>query len=147
MKLSSRACYGIRALVELAAHWNQGPSLLRDIARGQGISLPYLARLMSPLVSAGVVRSTRGARGGVWLARPPREIALSEAITLLEGSTAPMECVNSSHGCPHSETCAPRDVWSSIDRAVTQVLSSTTLQDVLERQCDKERREETMYYI
>lgn len=146
MKLSSRACYGVRALADMAARWSQGPSLLKDIARKQGISLPYLARLMSPLITSGVVRSTRGARGGVWLARPPREVSLGEVVTLLEGSTAPMECV-SSNSCPHSETCAPRELWAEMDHVITRVLDATTLQDLVERQREKEQSEEAMYYI
>ena len=67
MRLSAKACHGTRALIELAQHWKQGPTLLKDIARKEKVSLPYMARLMAPLISAGVVRSTRGIRGGCWL--------------------------------------------------------------------------------
>lgn len=147
MKLSARACYGTRALVELATRWKKGPTLLRDIARRQNISLPYLARLMSPLVTAGLVRSTRGAHGGVWLAKPPGDIKLSEVVRLLEGPVSPMECVTNSDGCPQSDLCATRDVWSELERAMNRLLTSTTLQDLVEQQGKKEQSEEAMYYI
>ena len=67
MKLSTRGQYGTRALLELALHQGERPVLLRDIAQRQQISLQYLEHLISPLIAGGMVRSTRGARGGVSL--------------------------------------------------------------------------------
>ena len=147
MKLSTRGRYGTRALLELALRQGEGPVLLRDIAQRQQISLPYLEHLITPLIAAGIVRSTRGARGGVLLARPPEEIRLSEVIQLLEGSIAPAECVNNPEVCMRSEFCVTRDVWGELGKAMSGVLEATTLQDLVERQKGKERPEEAMYYI
>ncbi len=147
MKLSTRGRYGTRALLELALHQGEGPVLLRDIARRQQISLPYLEHLITPLIAAGIVRSTRGARGGVLLARPSEEIRLSEIIQLLEGSIAPSECVNNPEVCMRSGFCATRDIWSELKKAINGVLESTTLRDLVERQKRKEQPEEAMYYI
>lgn len=139
MKLSTRARYGTRALLDLAVHGGEGSVLLRDIAQRQQISLMYLEHLVTPLISAGIVRSTRGPRGGIWLAKPPQEIKLSEVIHLFEGSTAPVECVNNPETCPRSNFCVTRDIWDELKKAVNEVLESTTLQDLLERQKSKER--------
>ena len=139
MKLSTRARYGTRALLDLAVHGGKGPVLLRDIAQRQQISLMYLEHLVTPLIAAGIVRSTRGPRGGIWLAKPPQEIKLNEVVRLLEGSTAPVECVNSPETCPRSDFCVTRDVWGELKKAVNGVLESTTLQNLLERQKGKER--------
>ena len=147
MKLSTRGQYGTRALLELALHEGSGPILLKDIARRQQISLMYLEHLIAPLIAAGIVRSTRGARGGVWLAKSPEEIKLSEVIQLLEGSVAPVECLNDPKACSRSELCVTRDVWDELKRAIDGVLESTTLQDLVSRQKRKERSEEAMYYI
>lgn len=147
MKLSARTCYGTRALVELAQRWKQGPTLLKDIARSQSVSLPYLARLMSPLVAAGLVRSTRGVHGGIWLARPPHEVSLNEVIQLLDGPVCLRECVTDPGGCPRSDVCVARDVWSELDRTMSDLLASITLQDLVEQRAMKERSRETMYYI
>ena len=147
MKLSARTCYGTRLLVELARRWQQGPTPLKNIARRQKTSLPYLARLMSPLIAAGLVQSMRGVHGGVWLVKPPHKIKLSEVVQLLEGPVSPMKCVANSDSCPHSNLCATRDVWSDIKKAIDGVLESTTLQDLVERQKGKERSEASMYYI
>ena len=147
MKLSTRGRYGTRALLELALNWGGGPVLLKDVAQRQQISLHYLEHLITPLIAAGLVRSTRGARGGVSLARPPQEIRLSDVIQLLEGSIAPVECVNNPETCPRSDFCATRDLWSELKKAVDGVLESTTLQDLVERQKRKEKPREAMYYI
>lgn len=147
MKLSTRGQYGTRALLELALHQGEGPVLLRDIAQRQQISLQYLEHLISPLIAGGVVRSTRGARGGVSLARAPEEIRLSEVVRLLEGSSAPVECVDNPEACNRSELCVTRDIWDELKQAIDGVLESTTLKDLVERQKRKEQPEAEMYYI
>jgi Rrf2 family protein len=147
MKLSTRGQYGTRALLDLALHLGEEPVPLKDIARRQQISLPYLEHLITPLIAAEMVRSVRGARGGIWLAKPPQDIRLSEVIRILEGSIAPVECVSNPGTCPRSELCAARDVWSELEKAMDGVLESTTLQDLVERQKRKEGVEEMMYYI
>ena len=83
MKLSTRGRYGVRTLLDLALHQDEGLVLLKDIARRQEFSLAYLEHLIAPLIAAGLVKSTRGARGGVSLLKPPSEIKLGEAVQLL----------------------------------------------------------------
>jgi Rrf2 family transcriptional regulator, cysteine metabolism repressor len=147
MKLSTRGRYGLRALLDLAIHQGEGPVLLRDIARRQEISLPYLEHLITPLIAASLVKSRRGARGGVLLVKPPSEIKLSEVLQLLEGSVAPVECVNNPALCDRSAVCVSREVWSELQEAMIKVLDSTTLQDLVERQRQKGQSETKMYYI
>jgi Rrf2 family protein len=147
MKLSTRSRYGTRALLDIALHGKDKPVLLRDIARRQEISTMYLEHLITPLISAGIVRSIRGAKGGVWLAKPPREINLSEVVVLLEGSLAPVECIDDPKYCRRSASCVTREVWSEIKEAMNHVLESTPLQDLAERQKAKEPAAVGMYYI
>jgi len=147
MKLSTRGRYGTRALLELALHQGEGPVLLKDIAQRQQISLRYLEHVITPLIAGGIVRSTRGARGGVSLAKPPQEVRLSEVIQLLEGSIAPVDCVNNPRVCSRSAFCVTRDIWGELKKAMDSVLESTTLQDLVERQKRKEQPEEVMYHI
>ena len=147
MKLSTRGRYGLRALLDLAVHQGEGMVLLKDIARRQEVSLPYLEHLITPLIAGGLVKSTRGARGGVLLLKPPAEVKLTEVVQLLEGSIAPVDCVNDPKVCHRSTSCVTRDVWIQIKDAMTQVLDSTTLQDLVERQRQKEQTETRMYHI
>ncbi|TET56643.1 MAG: Rrf2 family transcriptional regulator [Dehalococcoidia bacterium] len=137
MKLSTRGRYGLRALLDLALHQGAGLVRLKDIARRQDISLHYLERLIAPLIAAGLVKSTRGARGGVLLIKAPSQVKLSEVIQALEGSIAPVGCVNNPALCQRSALCVTRDVWSELMEAMVQVLDATTLQDLVERQRTK----------
>ena len=147
MKLSTRGRYGTRALLDLALHQGEAPVLLKDVAQRQQIPLPYLEHLITPLIAGGIVWSTRGARGGISLAKPPEQVKLSEVIQLLEGSIAPVECVNNPGVCSRSELCVTRDIWSELKKAMNGVLESTTLQDLVERQKRKGQPEEVMYHI
>ncbi len=147
MKLSTKGQYGTRALLDLALHKEEEPVLLKKIAQRQQIPLLYLEHLIAPLIAGGIMRSTRGAKGGVSLARSPKEIKLSEVIQLLEGSSAPVECVNNPEMCARSELCVTRDIWGELKQAIDGVLESTTLWDLVERQKRKEQPEGAMYYI
>jgi Rrf2 family protein len=147
MKISTRARYGTRALLDLALHQGEEPVSLKDIAQRQQIPQQYLEHLISPLIAAGMVRSTRGPKGGVSLAKPPQQIIMSEVIQILEGSTAPVECVDNPKLCPRFESCVTRDIWDELKKAMNGVLESTTLQNLVERQKSKEAPKEAMYYI
>jgi Rrf2 family protein len=147
MKLSTRTRYGTRALLELALHEGEGPIFLKDIARKQQISLPYLEHLITPLISSGILRSTKGPKGGVTLARKPKEIKLLEIALLLEGSMAPVECIDHPEVCNRSALCVTREVWSKVKDAMDGVLESTTLQDLVEKQKKKGSAGTSMYYI
>jgi Rrf2 family transcriptional regulator, cysteine metabolism repressor len=147
MKLSTRVRYGMRALVELAVRNNHQPVQLKEIAESQQISLPYLEHLVNPLISAGIIKSTRGVRGGIELAKPPENIKLKEIMEVLEGPLSPVHCLENEKSCPRSASCATRDVWNDMKQAMENVLDSSTLQDLAERQRGKEAQHSTMYYI
>jgi Rrf2 family cysteine metabolism transcriptional repressor len=139
MRFSTKGRYGVRALLDVALNSGQGPVLLKDVARRQGISAQYLEHLISPLIKAGFLRSMRGARGGLTMAKPPGEIRLSRVIEILEGSIAPVECVDNPQICPRSDYCVTRDVWEDMKRAMLEVLDSLTVEDLMERHRRKEK--------
>ncbi|KTB48269.1 RrF2 family transcriptional regulator [Dehalogenimonas alkenigignens] len=147
MKLSTRARYGTRAMLDLAQHYGEEVIPLKDIARRQQISLPYLEHLVGPLVDARLIQSVRGARGGLKLAKSPESIRLSEVVSLLEGSIEPVDCVHSPDKCHRSRFCATRDIWDDVGKAMTSVLEQTTLADLVAKQRAKMSPEAEMYYI
>ena len=139
MKLSTRGRYATRAILDLARHQEGKPVPLKDIARRQEISLNYLEHLVTPLIMAGILRSSRGPAGGIRLAKLPHKIKLSEVIRLVEGSTAPVECTVNPGVCPRSELCVTRQIWAELEKVTSAVLESITLKDLVERQETKER--------
>lgn len=147
IRMSTKGRYGARLMLELALKYGRGPVLLKEIAKNQEISEGYLEHILLPLKAAGLVNSTRGAHGGYSLARPPEEINLSEIIQKVEGSLAFVECVTAPEVCSRSGLCATRDVWGSINKKLIQVLESTTLQDLVEQQKQKQHSQPLMYSI
>ncbi|APV43834.1 Rrf2 family protein [Dehalogenimonas formicexedens] len=145
MKLSTRARYGTRAMLDLAQHYGDEVVPIKDIARRQQISLPYLEHLVGPLVDAHLVQSVRGSRGGLKLAKSPDNIRLNEVVCLLEGPIEPVDCIQSPDN--RSQFCATRDIWGDMGRAMTSVLEKTTLADLVSRQQAKVSPDSDMYYI
>lgn len=134
MRISTRGEYGVRAMFDLALHYGRGPISLRRIAERQLISEHYLEQLMRALRQAGLVVSSRGARGGYELARPPQEIKIGDIIRVLEGPITPLDCLDSHHGrgpyCGEPELCVLRNLWKSLQESMEQVLDNTTLEDL-----------------
>ena len=147
MKLSTRTRYGMRALVDLALNGSGQPVQLKDIAARQKISLSYLEHLVIPLISAGFVQSTRGAHGGVRLAKSPNQINLNEVMEVLEGPLFPVDCLKGTESCFRSGACATQDVWCELKEAMEGVLKSKTLQDLADIQKSKDGQKQAMYYI
>ena len=133
MKLSTRTRYGIRAILELAEYYGNGPLQLRVIAHDQGVSVKYLEQLMAMLKAAGIVRSIRGSKGGYILAKQPGQVKVSECFQCLEGSVITTECVEDESFCERTNDCIARQVWTEVQNAVMGVLESMTLQDLVDR--------------
>ncbi len=148
MKLSTKGRYSSRAMLDLALNYGQGPVSIKDVARRQEISERYLENIMSSLVSGGLAISTRGRGGGFVLARTPNRIRLVEVIRVAEGSIAPVYCVDDPAKCERSGQCVTFEVWGMLNKAVTDLLSSITLQDMVRMHNNKNpEKEELMYYI
>ena len=147
MKLSTRGQYGARAMLELALLYGKGPVLLKDVASRQNIPVSYLENLMSALRMAGLVATVRGMHGGYYLARPPSEIDLSQIVAALEGSTAPVECVDDPKYCSRADTCVTKDIWGEVKLAIENVLKSISLEDLAKRYREKQLIGASRYYI
>lgn len=146
MKLSTRGCYGLTAMTELARFYGGGPLLMRAISEKYDISRKYLHALLTSLKAAGLVRSIRGSGGGYILTRAPADIAVSEIIKALEGTLAPAECVQDSSVCTRSEECAAHELWVEMHNMVQDLLDGVSLADQLTRQV-KRRQDPVMYHI
>ena len=133
MKLSTRSRYSTRLMLELALKYNKGPVLLKDISKSQEISLKYLAQLIIPLKIAGLINSSRGAHGGYFLSRAPKDIKLSEIIAAVEGPSNLVECVANPAICNRSDFCITRDIWTEVSNKLLIILESYTLQQLINR--------------
>ncbi|MBD3183501.1 Rrf2 family transcriptional regulator [Candidatus Poribacteria bacterium] len=132
MKLSTRARYGARLMLDLAIHYNKGQQLLKDIAQRQSVSDKYLWQLINPLKVAGLVSSTRGAHGGYNLAKKPSDITLREIIETLEGPLCIVECVDNPEICDKAEECVTIGIWEEASNRLKEFFESISLQDMVE---------------
>ena len=129
--------YGVRAMLDLAERYGQGPVQSEAIARRQGISEAYLDQLLTLLRRAGLVRSVRGPKGGHELARPAGEITMMEVLSALEGSFLPTAPggVNGAHGARDLPSVrVQQELWQRVSEEARKILGSTTVHDLLERQ-------------
>lgn len=132
MKLSTKGRYGARAALELANRYGCGLVMVRQIAESQDISMRYLEHILNVLRASGLVKSTRGAKGGYELAKHPSEITLGEIIRSLEGPMNIVPCLDDDT-CERKPICAMYEVWKKIKESIDKVLDSLTLEDMRKR--------------
>jgi Rrf2 family protein len=132
---STKGEYGVRLLVQLGRRYGEGPVSLAEIAAEEDLPRPYLEHLAIGLREAGLVTSTRGARGGYQLARSPDAIPMSEALRALEGPIAPMICASDDpeHAllCDRTSRCTVNLLWVRIRDAIAGALDEMTLADLV----------------
>jgi len=136
MKISTKGEYGIRAMLYIAMHGDEGPVTSHEIAKHQGIPEPYLRQILAVLSKDRLIHSNRGPQGGHVLARPAAGINLRHILVSLEGQTTAIDMILAlpctiSVGPDH---CAIREVFLEVKQAVERILSATTLADMVERQ-------------
>lgn len=141
MKLSTRSRYGLKAVVDLAVCYGEGPVSLPYLAAQQGISEAYLEQLLRSLRKQGIVETARGAQGGYALTRAPEDINVQEVLDVLEGSTALTDCVGTgSHDCESACTCSARPLFLKLQSRINEVLSSTSIRDLADENIEQKRR-------
>ena len=133
MKISTKSRYGVRLLLDMASHYQQGPVHLADVAARQGISVKYLEQIIIPLKKANYIKSLRGPKGGHMLARPPEDITIGEIVALLEESASLLDCSDHPESCERAGICLTRDVWLEAAKAMFDKLNSITLADLLKK--------------
>jgi len=136
MKLSTRSRYGTRAMFEIAKHFDKAPVKRREITKAQNISNSYLENILITLKDKQLITTTRGANGGFLLRQSPSKTSLYEIVTALEGSIAPIECVERPAACKKSGHCVARRAWSKLHHAQSESLKSVSLQDMLDMESE-----------
>jgi Rrf2 family protein len=147
MKLSTKGRYGVRLMLDLAAHYGERPVILREISQREDISEKYLWHVITPLKSAGLINVTRGAHGGYELAKVPDEISVKDILEVVEGPLCMVDCVKEPATCERSSFCIARDLWDETSKALTDLLKKTTLASLIERQKYKKKHQAVNYDI
>jgi Rrf2 family protein len=136
MKISTKGEYGIRAMLYIAMNAENGPVTSHEIARHQGIPEPYLRQILAQLSKDRLILSNRGPQGGHALARPASQISMRHILMSLEGQTTSIDQILALP-CTidvGTEHCVIREVFLEVKKAVERILSSTSLEDICNRQ-------------
>lgn len=143
VKLSTKIRYGLRAMLDLTFQYGAGATAMREIARRQHISEPYLEQIVTAFRKAGLINSIRGVQGGYQLAKNPTEISLAVIIEALEGPLLPAATA----GPEDPEDAAINEVWQKVNAVAYHSLLQMTLADL--QRVVVQQREQTapMFYI
>ncbi|HNO93894.1 MAG TPA: Rrf2 family transcriptional regulator, partial [Anaerolineales bacterium] len=130
MQITRQADYAVRAVLHLARNGDQRTAT-SSIAEEQRIPPSFLAKIISQLSIAGLLHTSRGARGGVTLARTPQEITLLEVIEAIDGPIQLNECVGDTGACSFDENCPLRPVWCEAQEVLVKRLKGTNFADMI----------------
>lgn len=141
MKLTSQEEYGLRCVLQLASVPDRFLTI-PEVARREGLSTAYVAKLMRILRRAGFVRSVRGQHGGFELALSPQEVNVGQVLNALGGRLYSEAFCRAHSGdqcvCVHSVDCSLRSLWTALDGAVARVLNRTQLSHLINGESDVE---------
>jgi Rrf2 family protein len=128
MKFSTKAEYGLKAMVNLAKAYPQQKNI-REISFEEHVSGKYLERLMATLRKHDLVTSAKGKSGGYVLTNSPAKVTVREVIEALEGPIAPMKCVGSH--CAIEYKCPSSIVWNKLGQQISKTLNEITLKNLI----------------
>ena len=132
MKISTKGRYALRFMLDLALEENQIVRL-KDVAERQEISIKYLEQIISVLQKCGYVKSMRGPGGGYTIARKPEEYTVGMILRQIEGSLAPVSCLEQpENDCHRRGECVTLRVWQMLYDAINEVVDKVTLADLVE---------------
>lgn len=137
MKISTKGRYALRLMLDLAINHTGSYIPLKAIAQRQHISDKYLEQIIHLLSKAGLVQSARGAMGGYRLARTPEQYSVGEILRVVEGSLAPVSCLDCSQPCDKIDSCITIGLYKKIQQAIDNVVDNTTLADMISEYRDK----------
>ena len=135
MRITTWAEYGLICAVHLARRAGDGPVTGRDVAAREKLPGDYVEQILLRMRRAGIVTSTRGARGGYVLARSAESITVRDVMQASELTTFDLHCVNhpvDASRCAEAENCSIRPVWMMLQQRIDEVLESVKLSDLLE---------------
>ena len=131
MQITRQADYAVRAVLYLARTGNNERAATSTIAKEQKIPPSFLAKIISQLSIAGLLHTSRGARGGVTLARAPGDITLLAVVEAIDGPIQLNECVTNPGICTFEANCPIRSVWCEAQGDLVRRLKNTNFADML----------------
>ncbi len=140
LRISRRTDYAVRVMISLALHAEEGPYPVQEIAQEMLIPMPFVKRIVADLVQAGLIRSRRGNKGGLWLARNPEEISLLDIVEACDEPVEISPCIDDPDFCPLSSDCPVRQRWARVRVAIRRELGSVSIAQMARESASHEVR-------
>lgn len=139
--LSKKTKYAIKALVVLGKNYGKQPMQILRISQEEQIPKKFLEQILLYLRNSGLLYSKKGAGGGYSLSKHPKEIFLVQVMRITDGPIAMVPCVslnfyNRCAECKDEVTCGIRDVFVDVRDATLKILTETSIQDIIDRECN-----------
>jgi Rrf2 family protein len=124
IRIGRQTDYAARLVLHLASLGNDASASIAEIAEHRLLPVPFVRRMVARLVAAGILKTTRGAKGGVQLGRPSAEISLGDLVQAMEGPIALNDCVHLPDACPFRRNCPVQKAWVGASAALTEQLAA-----------------------
>ncbi|MFA6132975.1 MAG: Rrf2 family transcriptional regulator [Phycisphaerae bacterium] len=137
MRVSQKCQYAVRAILELAKRFGQGPTSISEIASSQAVPQRFLEIILNEMKQGGFVGSRRGVQGGYLLLVEPRQLTVGRIMRVIDGPFDPVRCVGEGgKPCPLKGHCSMIELWQRAKQAVEEVYDNTTFQDLVDREAE-----------
>ncbi len=134
MRLSQRADYAMRMMVDLACMSNDQRTTIGEIAQRQDVPEPFMAKIASQAAVAGLTVTQRGTGGGLALGQPADGITMLQIVEAIDGPLAFNKCTFEPSRCPRFNECAMHPIWEKAQQQFKELLSNTLLSDIAQAQ-------------
>lgn len=132
MKISYRGDYALKAVLDLALHYEAGSSTINDIATRIDAPGKFLELVLLDLKRGGFVESKRGKIGGYFLSKPPKLIKVGDVVRFIDGPIEPIACVRCDYrDCGDLYKCAFRGLWQEVYQSIAFIVDGVTFEDLV----------------
>lgn len=131
MKITYRGDYALKAVLDLALHYNQGVVTSHELAQRADVPIKFLEHVLLDLKKGGFIDSRRGINGGYSLSKHPKEIILGEVIRFIDGPIEPIACIEKGYSsCNSIYNCVLRQVCKDVTEATSNIIDRITFEDL-----------------
>ncbi|MDP3732216.1 MAG: Rrf2 family transcriptional regulator [Candidatus Omnitrophota bacterium] len=146
MRVTYKGDYALKAILDLALHYDRGVVTIHDLAKRTDTPIKFLEQVLLDLKKGGFVESRRGKIGGYFLARSPAQIKFGDIVRFIDGPIEPLACVERGYsGCKDIYKCVFRKIWRDIARGTSDIIDNITFENLAMQA--KSHKEKIVYQI
>ncbi len=132
MKITYKGDYALKALLDLALHYDQGVSTINDVAKRIDAPVKFLEQVLLDLKKGGFVESKRGNVGGYQLSKDPSAITIGQVVRYIDGPIEPIACVEKGYSnCSDLRKCVFKNIWLKVSQATSGIIDNVNFADLV----------------